>query len=185
MLSPTPACKLTPLSPTDYPFFARANKQSQHAEKTQAKRAQRFSISHCHHSARSLSPSFLLQGLMFAENWITDVARVCGLEQHTVRERNFYGEGDETFFGQVLRSNQVNTHVYHGAHSHTFTYHFLSRTHSHKNMPHSPFPHPVSPTALPTHPSVHPSTTHLSNHLLTHPSTPLITTHTPARARVG
>ena len=45
---------------------------------------------------------------MFAENWITDVARVCGLPQHAVRERNFYGEGDETFFGQVLRSNQVN-----------------------------------------------------------------------------
>jgi len=47
------------------------------------------------------------QGLMFAENWITDVAKICGMPQHVARERNFYREGDETYFGQPLISCQV------------------------------------------------------------------------------
>eukprot|EP00054_Salpingoeca_dolichothecata_P024381 m.165933 g.165933 ORF g.165933 m.165933 type:complete len:1340 (-) comp24994_c0_seq1:150-4169(-) len=42
------------------------------------------------------------QGMLFVENWISDVATTCGLPQEHVREINFYKQGDETHFGQVL-----------------------------------------------------------------------------------
>lgn len=48
------------------------------------------------------------QGLFFAESWITDVASVCGLAQHEVREKNFYKEGDKTHFSQELDDCQVS-----------------------------------------------------------------------------
>lgn len=54
----------------------------------------------------SLPP--LTQGLMFAETWISDVARVCALPEAVVRERNLYVEGDATHFNQRLDACQVS-----------------------------------------------------------------------------
>jgi len=42
------------------------------------------------------------QGMMFAESWISDIARVCKISQTQVRELNFYSEGDVTHFNQTL-----------------------------------------------------------------------------------
>lgn len=47
------------------------------------------------------------QSLFFAEHWITDVARVCGISQNAVRELNFYKEGELTHFNQKLEDNQI------------------------------------------------------------------------------
>ncbi|XP_071963788.1 xanthine dehydrogenase/oxidase-like isoform X2 [Antedon mediterranea] len=42
------------------------------------------------------------QGMMIAENWISDIARLCGISQRKVREINMYNEEDITFFNQKL-----------------------------------------------------------------------------------
>jgi xanthine dehydrogenase large subunit len=43
------------------------------------------------------------QGMVAIEEIIDRVARRLGLPAHEVRERNFYGPGDETHYGQVVR----------------------------------------------------------------------------------
>jgi CO/xanthine dehydrogenase Mo-binding subunit len=43
------------------------------------------------------------QGLMFAEMWTEQIARVVGRPDHEIRELNMYKEGDVTHFGQVRR----------------------------------------------------------------------------------
>jgi xanthine dehydrogenase molybdopterin-binding subunit B len=42
-----------------------------------------------------------MQGLMFAEMMIDQVARMLGKPAHAIREINMYREGDVTHFGQV------------------------------------------------------------------------------------
>lgn len=42
------------------------------------------------------------QGALFCEMWVDRVAKELGLPPDAVRERNFYGEGDATHFGQPL-----------------------------------------------------------------------------------
>lgn len=49
------------------------------------------------------------QSLYFAEYWMSDVARVCGLAQDTVREINFYTEGQLTHFNQKLEDCQIQS----------------------------------------------------------------------------
>jgi CO/xanthine dehydrogenase Mo-binding subunit len=63
-----------------------------------------------------------LQGLMFAEMMIDQVARMLGRPAHAIREINMYREGDVTHFGQVRRAypplqnpmamQQNHAHVY-------------------------------------------------------------------------
>ena len=45
--------------------------------------------------------------MFFAEGWMSDIARVLGLPQDVVRERNFYKEGALTHYNQALTANQV------------------------------------------------------------------------------
>lgn len=45
--------------------------------------------------------------MLFVENWMSDVARVCDLSQDVVREVNFYCEGDLTHFNQPLEACQI------------------------------------------------------------------------------
>jgi len=49
------------------------------------------------------------QSLYFAEVWMSDVARVCGLGQDVVRELNFYTEGQTTHFNQELEDCQIQS----------------------------------------------------------------------------
>ena len=48
-------------------------------------------------------------GMMFAESWISDVARVCGLNQNHVRELNMYKEGELTHYNQAVEDNQLQS----------------------------------------------------------------------------
>lgn len=47
------------------------------------------------------------QGMAIVETWMTHLASVLGLDNNTIRERNFYKEGDLTHFKQAL----VDCHV--------------------------------------------------------------------------
>lgn len=47
------------------------------------------------------------QGMIFAENWMTDIAKVCKVNQCFVRELNFYPEGSSTHYNQQVIDSQI------------------------------------------------------------------------------
>lgn len=45
--------------------------------------------------------------MVIVENWVEDIATICGLPTEHVKEINFYQEGQPTHFSQELKDNQT------------------------------------------------------------------------------
>ena len=51
--------------------------------------------------------SLTMQGMFFAEAWMTELAPALGQPQHLIRELNFYPDNSTTHYGQLLDNSQV------------------------------------------------------------------------------